>query len=204
MKIEALLVAKNLGGQAVDSTKIENYMGFDFTTGPDLIDKFKHHLLDSHYIDHLMSEVEAIGPYEGGFEVITAELATYTAKALIQVFLAKTPKVLCFWRFGLFQKTISSAFHAGNRGSNPLGDAGKINKLSVYRKAADGADGSTDGFFVFRSQRSFLSSIRSKAVPATFRDDSDDKPSIAPRTPFCPRPPKYPSVVLGFLCRSTV
>jgi len=157
-------------------------------------------LLDSHYIDHLMSEVEAIGPYEGGFEVITAEPATYTAKALIPVFLAKTPKVLCFGRFGLFQKTISSAFHAGNRGSNPLGDAGKINKLSVYRKAADG----TDGFFVFRSQRSFLSSIRSKAVPATFRDDSDDKPSIAPRTPLSSRPPKYPSVVLGFLCRSMV
>ena len=154
-------------------------------------------LLDSHYIDHLMSEVEVIGPYEGGFEVITAELATYTAKALIQVFLAKTPKVLCF---GLFQKTISSAFHAGNRGSNPLGDAGKINKLIVYRKAADG----TDGFFVFRSQRSFLSSIRSKAVPATFRDDSDDKPSIAPRTPLSSRLPKYPSVVLGFLCRGTV
>ncbi len=54
--MEALLVAKDLGGQAVDSTKIENYLGFDFITGPELIDKFKHHLFDSHYIDHLMSE----------------------------------------------------------------------------------------------------------------------------------------------------
>jgi alkyl hydroperoxide reductase subunit AhpF len=34
-------VAKDLGGQAVDSTKIENYLGFDFITGPKLIDKFK-------------------------------------------------------------------------------------------------------------------------------------------------------------------
>lgn len=83
LKMEALLVAKDLGGQAVDSTKIENYLGFDFITGPELIEKFKHHLFDSHYIDHLMSEVEGIEPYEGGFKVTTADLTIYTAKALI-------------------------------------------------------------------------------------------------------------------------
>ncbi|MCK9376963.1 MAG: FAD-dependent oxidoreductase [Syntrophobacterales bacterium] len=82
-KVEALLVAKDLGGQAVDSTKIENYLGFDFITGPELIDKFRHHLFASHYIDHLMIEVEGIEPHEGGFKVTTAELAIYTAKALI-------------------------------------------------------------------------------------------------------------------------
>ena len=83
LRMEALLVAKDLGGQAVDSTKIENYLGFDFITGPDLTDKFKHHLLDSHYIDHLISEVEKIEPREGGFQVTTSELTAYTAKALI-------------------------------------------------------------------------------------------------------------------------
>jgi alkyl hydroperoxide reductase subunit F len=83
LKVEALLVAKDLGGQAVDSTKIENYLGFDFITGPELIDKFKHHLFDSHYIDHLMSEVEGIELHEGGFKVTTAELTAYIAKALI-------------------------------------------------------------------------------------------------------------------------
>ena len=83
LKVEALLVAKDLGGQAVDSTKIENYLGFDFINGPELITKFKHHLFDSHYIDHLMSEVEKIEPHEGGFQVTTSELTTYTAKALI-------------------------------------------------------------------------------------------------------------------------
>ncbi len=35
LKMEAPLVAKNLGGQAVDSTKIENYLGLDFITRPD-------------------------------------------------------------------------------------------------------------------------------------------------------------------------
>ncbi len=83
LKMEALLVAKDLGGQAVDSTKIENYLGFDFITGPELIDKFKHHLLHSHYIEHLMSEVEKIEPQVGGFQVTTADLAAYQTKAVI-------------------------------------------------------------------------------------------------------------------------
>ena len=84
LKIEALLIAKDLGGQAIDSTKIENYLGFDFITGPELIAKFKHQLFHSHYIDHLISEVEKIELQDGGgFRVITSELAAYTAQALI-------------------------------------------------------------------------------------------------------------------------
>ncbi|MEW6657271.1 MAG: FAD-dependent oxidoreductase [Thermodesulfobacteriota bacterium] len=83
LKMEALLVAKDLGGQAVDSTKIENYLGFDFITGPELIARFKHQLLHSHYLDHLLSEVEKIEPQEGGFRVTTSELAAFTAKTLI-------------------------------------------------------------------------------------------------------------------------
>jgi thioredoxin reductase len=69
LKMEALLVAKDLGGQAVNSTKIENYLGFDFITGPELIDKFKHHLLQSHYIEHLMSEVERSNHGKEGFRL---------------------------------------------------------------------------------------------------------------------------------------
>lgn len=44
LKIEALIITKDLGGQAVDSAKIENYMGFDFITGPELIEKFQRQL----------------------------------------------------------------------------------------------------------------------------------------------------------------
>jgi len=37
LKMKAFLIADGLGGQAIDSTKIENYMGFDFITGPELV-----------------------------------------------------------------------------------------------------------------------------------------------------------------------
>jgi alkyl hydroperoxide reductase subunit F len=83
MKLHAFLVAKDLGGQAVDSSKILNYMGYDFITGPELVDKFKDQLIRSHYIDHLISEVEHIIPGEEGFTVVTSGLIRYTAKVLI-------------------------------------------------------------------------------------------------------------------------
>jgi alkyl hydroperoxide reductase subunit F len=83
MKINAFLIAKDLGGQAVDSTKIENYMGFDFISGPELIEKFREQLVHSHYIDHVLAEVEKVEPVEEGFRVTTSELKTYAAKAVI-------------------------------------------------------------------------------------------------------------------------
>ncbi|MEW6659254.1 MAG: FAD-dependent oxidoreductase [Thermodesulfobacteriota bacterium] len=83
LKTDALLLTKDLGGQAIDSAKIENYMGFDFITGPELIEKFKHQLFRSHYIDHLVSEVEKIEAIKDGFNVVTSELRTFFAPALL-------------------------------------------------------------------------------------------------------------------------
>ena len=83
LKMNAFLITKDLGGQAIDSTKIENYMGFDFITGPELTEKFQYQLIHSHYIDHLMSDVEKIEATQIGFNVTTSELKTYLAKTLI-------------------------------------------------------------------------------------------------------------------------
>ena len=74
LRMNAFLITKDLGGQAIDSTKIQNYMGYDFITGPELIDKFQYQLLHSNYIDHVMTEVEKVEPVEGGFNVTTSEL----------------------------------------------------------------------------------------------------------------------------------
>ncbi|OGW34348.1 MAG: hypothetical protein A2010_00335 [Nitrospirae bacterium GWD2_57_9] len=83
MKTNAFLIAKDLGGQAIDSTKIENYMGYDFITGPELIAKFREQLVRSHYIDHVISEAEKIELADDGFRVTTSELKMYSAKAVI-------------------------------------------------------------------------------------------------------------------------
>lgn len=85
LRMDAFLITRDLGGQAIDSTKIENYMGYDFVTGPELVDKFQYQLIHSHYIDHLMSEVEKIEPAGDTFKIVTSELKEYFAKALIVV-----------------------------------------------------------------------------------------------------------------------
>jgi len=83
MKIDAFVIARDLGGQALDSSKIENYMGYDFITGPELIDKFKDQLIHSHYVDHLMSKVAKIEAVEHGFMVTAAEPHSYFTMAVI-------------------------------------------------------------------------------------------------------------------------
>ncbi len=83
LRVDAFLIGKDLGGQAVDSTKIENYMGYDFIRGPELVEKFQYQLIHSHYIDHLIGEVDRVDAVEGGFNVITAELVHYFAKTVI-------------------------------------------------------------------------------------------------------------------------
>ncbi len=126
LKMEALLIAKDLGGQAIDSTKIENYLGFDFITGPELVDKFKHQLINSHYIDHLISEVEKIEAQEGGFQITTSELAVYAAKALIVATgmtrrKLNVPGEATFLRKGIFYGNIQELSFVEGEGAAVIG-----------------------------------------------------------------------------------
>lgn len=43
-KIDTLVITKDIGGQAAWSSDIENYTGYQFITGPDLVAKFEEHL----------------------------------------------------------------------------------------------------------------------------------------------------------------
>jgi thioredoxin reductase len=58
-------------------------MGYDFIRGPELVEKFQYQLIHSHYIDHLINEVERVEVVEGGFDVTTLELVRYFAKTVI-------------------------------------------------------------------------------------------------------------------------
>lgn len=83
LKIDAFVITRDLGGQAIDSTKIKNYMGFDFITGPELTQKFKEQLIHSNYIAHLVGEVEKVTANENGFSVRMADGETYFARAVL-------------------------------------------------------------------------------------------------------------------------
>lgn len=83
LRLHTFLISKDIGGQAIDSTKIKNYMGFDFITGPELVDKFKSQFLHRHYIEHTMDEVIAVTPEGGEYEITVRGRSTYRAKSVI-------------------------------------------------------------------------------------------------------------------------
>ena len=83
LKVDTFVLLKDLGGQAIDSTKIENYMGFDFITGPELVQKFRNQLIHSNYVDHKIAEVEKVEQTPEGFRVTTSDLDSYSARALV-------------------------------------------------------------------------------------------------------------------------
>lgn len=82
-RMDTILITKDIGGQAVDSTKIKNYMGFDFITGPDLINKFRSQFLNEHFLTHKIDEVVKIEKDQSNFIVKLKEGAEVISKAII-------------------------------------------------------------------------------------------------------------------------
>ena len=83
MRLHTFLISQDIGGQAVDSTKVKNYMGFDFITGPELVEKFRDQFLHRHYLEHVMDEVAGIVPVNGDYQVTTRSKRSYQARAVI-------------------------------------------------------------------------------------------------------------------------
>lgn len=106
LRMNTVLLAKNLGGQAIDSTKIENYMGFDFITGPELVSKFERQLLHTHYVDHRICDVEQIEPTDEGFIVRTDDRTMHTRAVLVATGMTRRrlgiPGEEAFQRRGVF------------------------------------------------------------------------------------------------------
>jgi NADH-dependent peroxiredoxin subunit F len=71
LKMDTFLLTKDIGGQAVDSTKIKNYMGFDFISGKELIRKFKQQFLHEHYLEHRIDEAIKVSRQKDAFDVLT-------------------------------------------------------------------------------------------------------------------------------------
>lgn len=83
LSIDTFLVTKDIGGQAIDTAKITNYMGFDFIDGKDLIRKFEEQLLRQHFIKHKIDEVIQIVRTNEGFEVTTKDHGKFLATTVI-------------------------------------------------------------------------------------------------------------------------
>ena len=81
-KMDLLVIARDVGGQAALSGDIENYTGYQFITGPDLTMKFEEHMKKYGINWKENEEVVKVTEVSGVISVKTTE-ATYEAKTAI-------------------------------------------------------------------------------------------------------------------------
>jgi alkyl hydroperoxide reductase subunit F len=91
-RMDVLIISGDIGGQTALSWDIENYLGYQFITGPELVDKFKEHLAQ---FDVELKEDEKATSVKKSNDTITikTDKGDYTAKTAI-IASGRTPKKL--------------------------------------------------------------------------------------------------------------
>jgi thioredoxin-disulfide reductase len=80
-RLEFLVISENIGGQAILSSKVENYTGYQEIPGDELVKKFNNHMKEFD-VGYKEEEAEGIERSEKGFLVKTNK-NSYEAKTLI-------------------------------------------------------------------------------------------------------------------------
>jgi len=92
-RLKTLLVSGDIGGQINWTLGVENYLGYQFIEGPELIDKFQTQV-NQYPIDQKIGyKVSRLEKTEGGFEAISEAGDKYQAKAVIFA-TGKRPRML--------------------------------------------------------------------------------------------------------------
>lgn len=89
--MKTLVITKNIGGQALETNRIENYPGFLAISGPNLMKRFQKQALRSG-AEIVFDEVKELEESDSMFRVKT-DTNEYMGKAIILAF-GKTPKTL--------------------------------------------------------------------------------------------------------------
>jgi NADH-dependent peroxiredoxin subunit F len=92
-KINTLLLSKDVGGQMTWTLGIENYMGYQFIEGPELIQKFNDQVRQFPIEQIIGEAATSLARTNGGYEITTDKAARYQTKAVI-VATGKRPREL--------------------------------------------------------------------------------------------------------------
>ena len=92
-RLSTLLISRDLGGQPNATAGIENYMGYQFIEGPELMQKFEEQVKQFPVDVEIGQGISDLSQISRGFEVRTEEDKTYQAKAAI-VATGKRPRPL--------------------------------------------------------------------------------------------------------------
>ena len=80
--LRTILISGDIGGQALESWNIENYMGFRMITGDDLMARFEEQIRQNQ-IHVELDLITALAPVSGGYRVKTASDQEFTGKTVI-------------------------------------------------------------------------------------------------------------------------
>jgi alkyl hydroperoxide reductase subunit F len=92
-QLNTLLISIDIGGQVNKTLGIENYMGYQFIEGPELIDKFQTQMSQFPIDQKIGDKVSRLEKIDGGFEAISQAGDKYQAKAVIYA-AGKSPRKL--------------------------------------------------------------------------------------------------------------
>jgi len=81
--LQTAIVSENIGGQALESWAIENYMGYRVVSGPDLMQKFEEQARSMQNIHLDLDRVQSLGREGEVFVAQTASGRTYLARSVI-------------------------------------------------------------------------------------------------------------------------
>lgn len=81
-KMNFLIITREIGGQAVLSSDIENYTGYQFITGPELVEKFREHL-EKFNVETKEDEKVTAVKKENENIIVTTDKYRYASHAII-------------------------------------------------------------------------------------------------------------------------
>ena len=82
-QLKTLLISVDIGGQINNTWGIENYLGYQFIEGPELINKFQTQVSQFPIDQKIGDKVSQVSKIDGGFEAVTEAGDKYQAKAVI-------------------------------------------------------------------------------------------------------------------------
>jgi len=82
-KINTLLVSKDLGGQVLSTTEVENYMGYQYIEGRQLMNKFKEQMRHFPIDQEIGEEIQKLDREEKIFPLLTRTGKKFRAKTVI-------------------------------------------------------------------------------------------------------------------------
>ena len=92
-RLDAVLISKDLGGQAMWTGRVENYMGYQYIEGFELMSKFEEQVKQFPLEQRIGSQSVSLRRIDGGFEVVADNNERYQAKAAI-IATGKRPRSL--------------------------------------------------------------------------------------------------------------